>query len=76
MSLTLQTLGIDRLSVPERLALVQEIWDSIAVEVEKAPITKAQRQEIDRRLAAHKAHPQAAIPWEQVEAEALARLRR
>jgi putative addiction module component (TIGR02574 family) len=34
------------------------------------------KAEIDRRLAAHAANPDAAIPWEQVEAEALIRLRR
>jgi putative addiction module component (TIGR02574 family) len=44
--------------------------------METAPLTEGQRQEIDRRLAAHKANPRVAIPWEQVEAEALARLRR
>ena len=49
---------------------------ALAADAEKAPLTEAQRQEIDRRLAAHRANPQAAIPWEQVEAEALARLRR
>jgi putative addiction module component (TIGR02574 family) len=76
MSPQLEALGIDKLSIPERLALVQEIWDSIATEVEQAPLTEAQRQEVDRRLAAHRANPQAAIPWEQVEAAALARLRR
>jgi putative addiction module component (TIGR02574 family) len=68
--------GIEKLSIAERIALVQAIWDSIAGEVESLPLTEAQRQEIDRRLAAHRANPQAAIPWEQVEAEALARLRR
>jgi putative addiction module component (TIGR02574 family) len=72
----MQALGIDRLSVADRIALVQEIWDSIAADVEQAPLTEAQRQEVDRRLAAHRANPQAAVPWEQVEAEALARLRR
>jgi putative addiction module component (TIGR02574 family) len=76
MSPTLQTLGLDRLSFEERIALVQDLWDSIAVEAEQAPLTEAQRQEVDRRLAAHRANPQAAIPWEQVEAEALARLRK
>jgi putative addiction module component (TIGR02574 family) len=75
MPATLQSLGIDRLSVAERLALVEEIWDSIATEVEAAPLSEAQRQEIDRRLSTHRANPRAAIPWEQVEAEALARLR-
>jgi len=76
MPTTIEALGIDRLSVAERLTLVQQIWDSIAAEAEQAPLTEAQKQEVDRRLAAHEADPQAAIPWEQVEAEALARLRR
>jgi putative addiction module component (TIGR02574 family) len=72
----MHALGIDKWSVEERLALVQEIWESIAAEVEQVPLTEAQRQEVDRRLAAHRANPRAAIPWEKVEAEALARLRR
>jgi putative addiction module component (TIGR02574 family) len=72
----LEALGIDRLSLEERIALVQEIWDSIASEAQQSALTEAQRQEVDRRLAAHRANPQAAIPWAQVEAEAFARLRR
>ena len=68
--------GIDRLSVDERLQLVEEIWDSIADEVEASPLTEAQRQEVDRRWAAHMANPQAAVPWEQVKAEILDRLNR
>jgi putative addiction module component (TIGR02574 family) len=75
MAPTLQSLGIDQLPVAERLRLMEEIWDSIAAEVEQTPLTAAQCQEMDRRLAAHRANPQAAIPWEQVEAEALARLK-
>ena len=74
MSTTLTALGIDRLSAEERLKLVHEIWDSLAAEVEAAPFTEAQKREIDRRLAAHRADPRTAIPWEQVEAAALARL--
>jgi putative addiction module component (TIGR02574 family) len=76
MPVTMQSLGIDQLSVSERLQLLEEIWDSVSAEVEKAPLTEAQKQEVDRRLAAHQANPEAAIPWEQVEAEAQARLRR
>ena len=74
MSTTLTALGIDRLSVEEQLTLVHDIWDSIAEEVERAPLSEAQKHEIDRRLAAHRADPGSAIPWERVEAEALARL--
>lgn len=29
MTETLQSLGIDRMTVPERIALVETIWDSI-----------------------------------------------
>ena len=70
MSVSMKSLGLDRLSVTERLVLVEELWESIAADAEKAPLTEAQRQEVDRRLAAHRANPQAAIPWEQGEAEA------
>jgi putative addiction module component (TIGR02574 family) len=76
MTPNLQTLGIDRLSVADRITLVQEIWDSIAGDAEQSPLTEAQQHEVARRLAAHRADPEAAIPWEQVEAEALDRLRR
>ena len=75
MSATLHDFGLDRLGVEERLQLVQDLWDSIAADIEKEPLSEAQRQEVDRRWAAHRANPCAAIPWEQVEAEALARLR-
>jgi putative addiction module component (TIGR02574 family) len=76
MPVTMKELGIDRLEPQDRLALVEEIWDSLAADLEKLPLTEAQKQEVDRRLAAHRANPTAAMPWEQVEAEALARLRR
>jgi putative addiction module component (TIGR02574 family) len=76
MSSLITALGIDRMSADERLQLVHEIWDSLADEAEAAPLTEAQRQEVDRRWAEHQANPQAAIPWEQVEAEILDRLRR
>jgi putative addiction module component (TIGR02574 family) len=51
MSSLMTTLGIDRLSVEERLQLVQEIWDSLGDRVEQMPLTPAQQQELERRLA-------------------------
>ncbi len=76
MAVNMGDYGLDRLSVEDRLTLAQQLWDSIAEEVNRLPLTTAQQQEIDRRLAAHRANPQAAIPWEHVEAEARARLAR
>ena len=69
---TLQELGIDRLSVSERLALVQEILDSIAAE-QPQPLSADKRQELDRRLADSVTNPDDVVPWEQVKAAALAR---
>ena len=70
----LQTLGIEQLSRDERLELVQEIWDSIAIEDRAMPLSQTQRNELDRRLAAHRANPDAAIVWEDVETKALHRV--
>ena len=76
MSSLLSSLGIDRLSVVERIQLVQEIWDSLVPDAEQLPITEAQRLELDRRLAALEANPDEVVPWEEVEARALARFRK
>ncbi len=39
MSSTLQDLGIDRLSTDDRLALAEAIWESVAREIERAPLS-------------------------------------
>lgn len=59
----------------ERVQLVHELWDRVAGEDASLELSEAMKAEIDRRLAAHAANPEAAIPWEQVEADALARFR-
>lgn len=61
--------AIRKLSVAERLALVEEIWDSISDEPAGAPVTEQQLAEAHRRLAEHDADPSSAIPWNQAEAE-------
>ena len=70
MAATLESLGIHRLSVEERIALVQQIWDSIAPEVHQAPLTPAQRAELERRADDDDANPEDVVPWEEVKAEA------
>jgi putative addiction module component (TIGR02574 family) len=68
MSASLKSLGIDRLSVEERITLVEEIWDSIALDSATLPLTDAQRAELDRRLAEHEANPDDVVPWADVKA--------
>jgi putative addiction module component (TIGR02574 family) len=76
MPVTLEEFGIDRLSAEDRLTLAEAIWDSVAREIELAPLPEAQRQELERRLADSIARPDAVTPWEVIKARALARARR
>ncbi|MGL4553750.1 MAG: addiction module protein [Gemmataceae bacterium] len=71
MDVTIESLGIDELSVADRLRLVREICGSLEDAVAPPPLTEAQGREIDRRLANHAANPGAAIPWEEVKARIL-----
>ncbi len=58
--------GILALSVPERIQLVEDIWDSIAQAPKSLPLTTAQKAELDRRLAAYRKDPSVGSPWEAV----------
>jgi putative addiction module component (TIGR02574 family) len=74
MSPLLQQLGIYEMPAHERLALAQEIIASVIAEDAPVPLTEAQLQEIERRVADHEAHPEDAIPGEIVHREIRARL--
>ena len=73
MPTTLKDLGIDLLTVDERIELAQAIWDSIAPEPHPPLISEAQRRELDARLAAHAADPADVVSWEQLKSDALSR---
>jgi putative addiction module component (TIGR02574 family) len=57
------------LPLPERIELVEALWDSIADEGYEPPVTPAQAAELERRLEEHRANPASAIPWAQVKAD-------
>jgi len=76
MGASLKSLGIDRLPVEERLALVEDIWDSIAADSAALPLTDAQRAELDRRLAEHETNPDDVVPWEELRESMTERLKR
>lgn len=59
-----------RLTLAERIQLVEDLWDSIAAEAgQSLPLTQEQIAELQRRAQAHKDDPDAAIPWGRVGAE-------
>jgi len=57
---------IKKLSVAERILMVQEIWDSIAAEQGALAVTEAQKTELDRRIASHGASPNEGRSWEEI----------
>ena len=59
--------AIGGLSVAERLALVEEIWETISDDPSAVPVSEVQLAEARRRLATHDADPSSAIPWDQAE---------
>lgn len=58
--------AIEKLSVPERLDMISELWDSIPDSLEELPVPEWHREELERRLTAADADPGAALPWEEV----------
>ena len=61
MSHTLQ--DVLSLSVPERLQLVQDLWDSISNEV-RGQISQADILEAERRLQEYELDPSTATSWD------------
>ena len=51
------------LSVPERIQLVEDIWDTIAEIPEEVGLTDEQKAELDRRLDAYHRNPDEGSPW-------------
>jgi len=73
MGQALHALGIDSMSVEERIALVKDIWDSVAIEASLLPPSTAEKAELDRRLAEDDATPNDTVAWESIKTEAQAR---
>lgn len=68
MATTMKALGIDQLSIADRLALVMEIWDSIAPNPEALPLTEDLKRLLDRRLGELDANPTNVLTWEEIQA--------
>jgi putative addiction module component (TIGR02574 family) len=54
------------LSIPERIQLVEDIWDTIATEPEAIELTEEEKRMIDERLEAYHRNPDLGSPWEDV----------
>jgi putative addiction module component (TIGR02574 family) len=70
---TLSQLGIDKLTLEDRLAVAEAIWESVISDPEGHQLTSEERSEIERRLALSEADPTRGVAWEVVREEARAR---
>ncbi|MFN0243962.1 MAG: addiction module protein [Planctomycetota bacterium] len=57
---------IQKLSIPERIQLVEDIWDSIAEASELLPVTDAQRKDLDRRREEYRKNLTDTRTWSEV----------
>ena len=64
---------IEKLSPAERIALIEQLWDSLSDDA--VPLPEAQRLEIERRLLTLDQEKSKAVTWEQIKADLDARKR-
>jgi putative addiction module component (TIGR02574 family) len=63
---TMSSRSIFDLSPPEKLQLVEDLWDDLAADPENVPIHDWQLEELARRKANLMNHPASGLSWEEV----------
>ncbi len=57
---------ITKLSTPEKILLIEDLWDSIASDESAVPVPKSHREELDRRLKRYESAPGALLSLEEL----------
>ena len=58
-----------KLSISDRILLVEEIWDTIAEENQAFGLSDSQKRELDRRLELARSNPSQGRSWDEIKAE-------
>ncbi|GJL67548.1 MAG: hypothetical protein NPIRA06_01830 [Nitrospirales bacterium] len=58
---------IDRLSTPEKILLVEELWDHIASDPSAVPIPQSHSNELERRLHRQETQPGPLLSLEELQ---------
>ena len=66
VSVRIDSLGIDRLSVRDRLDLIEQIWDSLPDQVEPQDVPDWHVAELAKRRASAAESPGVGKPWREV----------
>lgn len=73
MNASVKCFGMEQHSTEECVALAEEIRDSVAPDHGAVPLTEAQREELQKRVAEDDANPHDVTSWDQVKASTLSR---
>lgn len=63
----MQVQEILQLSIAERIQIVEDVWDSIALEPKSLPLTENERQELERRLQSYRENPDEGVSWDKLQ---------
>ncbi len=66
MTTAYERMGIDQLSVSDRLELIEQIWNSLPDQVAAEDVPEWHLGELSRRRAEAEAHPGFGKPWREV----------
>ncbi|NQV17961.1 MAG: addiction module protein [Armatimonadetes bacterium] len=58
--------NIMKLSVNERILIVEDLWDTIADESKSVSLSEAQKRELDKRLESYRKNPETGSSWKEV----------
>lgn len=62
-----------RLSPAEKLEMVGELWDDLASQPSNVPVSREIVEELDRRMAHFREHPEEFTTWEAIQERVLGR---
>ena len=74
MSAQTITESFRKLSPPEKIRLLQELWDEFVDESASEPLSESQRLLLDERLRQHEETPEDVESWEKVRSDILSEL--
>ena len=65
--------GLGELSGPEKILLVEELWDAIAADESEIPVPDSHLRELDRRINRHSSNPGKLLTLEELQERVKAR---
>ena len=60
---------LKKLSVAEKILIVEDLWDNIATDQNSFSLTADQRNELDKRVADYYASPDNGCSWDEVKSK-------